>query len=68
MAAETHDTILKLDDVTKVYSGIVAVKHASLELRRGAVNVLVGENGAAQVDTDAHDRRRRKTLAWPYSS
>ncbi|KQY16834.1 sugar ABC transporter ATP-binding protein [Rhizobium sp. Root73] len=48
MVAETHDTILKLDDVTKVYSGIVAVKHASLELRRGAVNVLVGENGAGK--------------------
>jgi len=45
---ETHDTILKLDDVTKVYSGIVAVKHASLELKRGAVNVLVGENGAGK--------------------
>lgn len=48
MAAETHETILKLDDVTKVYSGIVAVKHASLELKRGAVNVLVGENGAGK--------------------
>lgn len=48
MAAAIHDTILKLDDVTKVYSGIVAVKHASLELRRGAVNVLVGENGAGK--------------------
>lgn len=41
-------TILKLDDVTKVYSGIVAVKRASLELYRGAVNVLVGENGAGK--------------------
>ncbi len=48
MTAATHDTILKLDDVTKVYSGIVAVKHASLELKRGAVNVLVGENGAGK--------------------
>lgn len=42
------DVILKLDDVTKVYSGIVAVKHANLELRRGSVNVLVGENGAGK--------------------
>ncbi|MGA1803109.1 sugar ABC transporter ATP-binding protein [Rhizobium sp. HT1-10] len=40
--------ILRLDDVTKVYSGIVAVKRANLELRRGAVNVLVGENGAGK--------------------
>jgi erythritol transport system ATP-binding protein len=42
------DVILQLDDVTKVYSGIVAVKHADLSLRRGAVNVLVGENGAGK--------------------
>ncbi|MDO9418426.1 sugar ABC transporter ATP-binding protein [Pararhizobium sp.] len=42
------DCILRLEDVTKVYSGIVAVKKADLELRRGAVNVLVGENGAGK--------------------
>ncbi|MCO4318112.1 sugar ABC transporter ATP-binding protein [Phyllobacterium sp. 21LDTY02-6] len=42
------DVVLRLEDVTKVYSGIVAVKHANLALRRGAVNVLVGENGAGK--------------------
>ncbi|MBX3567960.1 MAG: sugar ABC transporter ATP-binding protein [Rhizobiaceae bacterium] len=42
------DVILKLEDVTKVYSGTVAVKRASFEVRRGAVNVLVGENGAGK--------------------
>jgi len=42
------EVILRLDDVSKVYSGIVAVKRANLELRRGAVNVLVGENGAGK--------------------
>ncbi|RUL99654.1 sugar ABC transporter ATP-binding protein [Rhizobium chutanense] len=47
-AAPTDDIILRLDDVSKVYSGIVAVKRANLELRRGAVNVLVGENGAGK--------------------
>ncbi|RUM17183.1 sugar ABC transporter ATP-binding protein [Rhizobium phaseoli] len=49
-AADAHqdDIILRLDDVSKVYSGIVAVKRANLELRRGAVNVLVGENGAGK--------------------
>lgn len=46
--AEKDDIILRLDDVSKVYSGIVAVKRANLELRRGAVNVLVGENGAGK--------------------
>ncbi len=43
-----HDIILKLEDVSKVYSGIVAVKRANLELRRGSVHVLVGENGAGK--------------------
>ncbi len=47
-ALTPDDIILRLDDVTKVYSGIVAVKRANLELRRGAVNVLVGENGAGK--------------------
>ncbi|PKA44601.1 sugar ABC transporter ATP-binding protein [Rhizobium sullae] len=42
------DVILELRDITKAYSGIVAVKKANLMLRRGAVNVLVGENGAGK--------------------
>lgn len=43
-----HEIILKLEDVSKVYSGIVAVKRANFEVRKGAVNVLVGENGAGK--------------------
>jgi erythritol transport system ATP-binding protein len=42
------DVILELRDITKAYSGILAVKKANLKLRRGAVNVLVGENGAGK--------------------
>jgi erythritol transport system ATP-binding protein len=42
------DVILRLEDITKVYSGTVAVKEASLDIVRGAVNVLVGENGAGK--------------------
>ncbi|WP_081161884.1 sugar ABC transporter ATP-binding protein [Ensifer aridi] len=45
---DDDNCVLRLDDVTKVYSGIVAVRHANLALRRGAVNVLVGENGAGK--------------------
>ncbi len=45
---KNDDIILRLEEVSKVYSGIVAVKRANLELRRGAVNVLVGENGAGK--------------------
>ena len=44
----TDDVILELKDITKAYSGIVALKKADLKLRRGAVNVLVGENGAGK--------------------
>jgi erythritol transport system ATP-binding protein len=45
---EDGDVILELRDITKAYSGIVALKKADLKLRRGAVNVLVGENGAGK--------------------
>ena len=47
-AAAQQDVILRLEGVSKVYSGTVAVKHADFEVRRGAVNVLVGENGAGK--------------------
>ena len=42
------DVILELKAITKSYSGIVALKKADLKLRRGAVNVLVVENGAGK--------------------
>lgn len=48
MTGPAHDVILKLEDVSKVYFGTVAVKRANFEVRRGAVNVLVGENGAGK--------------------
>ena len=47
-AIPEEDVILELKDITKAYSGIVALKKANLKLRRGAVNVLVGENGAGK--------------------
>jgi erythritol transport system ATP-binding protein len=43
-----NDIVLRLEGVSKVYSGTVAVKHADFDVRRGAVNVLVGENGAGK--------------------
>ena len=36
------DVVLRLEGVSKVYSGTVAVKQADFDVRRGAVNVLVG--------------------------
>ncbi|MBS3647808.1 sugar ABC transporter ATP-binding protein [Pseudaminobacter sp. 19-2017] len=48
MSPVLSDVVLSLEDVSKVYSGTVAVKHATFDVRRGAVNVLVGENGAGK--------------------
>ena len=48
MSEAAGEVVLRLEDVSKVYSGTVAVKRASFDVRRGAVNVLVGENGAGK--------------------
>lgn len=49
MSAESHpESVLTLESVTKVYSGVVALKNATFEVRKGAVTVLVGENGAGK--------------------
>ncbi|SDR60875.1 sugar ABC transporter ATP-binding protein [Paraburkholderia tuberum] len=42
------DVILHVEAVTKVYPGTVALKEVNFGVRRGAVNVLVGENGAGK--------------------
>ncbi|MGS0740891.1 sugar ABC transporter ATP-binding protein [Glaciimonas sp. GG7] len=47
-ATETHAIVLRVEDVTKVYPGTIALKNASFAVRQGAVNVLVGENGAGK--------------------
>ncbi|MDQ0473171.1 sugar ABC transporter ATP-binding protein [Labrys wisconsinensis] len=48
MTEAPDDVVLRLEGVSKVYSGTVAVKQADFDVRRGAVNVLVGENGAGK--------------------
>jgi erythritol transport system ATP-binding protein len=47
-AGTEGDIVLKLEGVSKIYAGTVAVKHADFAVHRGAVNVLVGENGAGK--------------------
>ncbi|CAG4918033.1 sugar ABC transporter ATP-binding protein [Paraburkholderia gardini] len=44
----TDDIILQVEGVTKMYPGTVALKDVNFDVRRGAVNVLVGENGAGK--------------------
>src|SRR3974390_139560 len=47
-ATAAGNVILRLEGVSKVYSGTIAVKQADFEIHAGAVNVLVGENGAGK--------------------
>jgi erythritol transport system ATP-binding protein len=46
--AESGDFILKAEGVGKVFPGTIALENVDFEVRRGAVNVLVGENGAGK--------------------
>ncbi|MGY3506777.1 erythritol transport system ATP-binding protein [Bradyrhizobium sp. USDA 4471] len=46
--APDDDIILKAEGVGKVFPGTVALHDVDFEVRRGAVNVLVGENGAGK--------------------
>jgi erythritol transport system ATP-binding protein len=43
-----EEIILKADRITKIYPGTTALYNANLKVRRGKVNVLVGENGAGK--------------------
>ncbi len=42
------ETILKMTNISKSFSGVQALKNASLELRKGEVHALMGENGAGK--------------------
>jgi erythritol transport system ATP-binding protein len=46
--APDNDIILKAEGVGKVFPGTIALQDVDFEVRRGAVNVLVGENGAGK--------------------
>ncbi|HEY8593841.1 MAG TPA: sugar ABC transporter ATP-binding protein [Devosiaceae bacterium] len=47
-APAQHEVIMRAEKVGKVYPGTVALWDVDFEVRRGAVNVLVGENGAGK--------------------
>ena len=42
------DVLLRADDVTRRFGGLVAVDRVSLELQRGSVHAVIGTNGAGK--------------------
>src|ERR1700761_2676250 len=48
MSGQVEEVILRAEGVGKVFPGTIALSHVDFEVRRGAVNVLVGENGAGK--------------------
>ena len=47
-SAEADEIIMKAEGVGKVFPGTIALSHVDFEVRRAAVNVLLGENGAGK--------------------
>lgn len=43
-----EDIILEARDITKLYPGTAALMNVNFKVRRGKVNVLIGENGAGK--------------------
>ncbi len=51
------DLVLEMRGVRKEFPGTVANDDVDLDVRRGEVHALLGENGAGQVDADEHPLR-----------
>ena len=45
---DSPDVLLQMRDIRKVFPGNVALDDACLEVRRGEVHALVGQNGAGK--------------------
>lgn len=43
-----QDIILSLENITKIYPGVVALDHVSVGFMRGEIHALCGENGAGK--------------------
>ncbi|MCA1556850.1 MAG: ATP-binding cassette domain-containing protein, partial [Acidobacteria bacterium] len=42
------EPVLRMEDITKIFSGVTALSQVDLALERGEVHALVGENGAGK--------------------
>ena len=42
------ETLLQLENITKVFDGLVANDHISLDVKEGEIHALLGENGAGK--------------------
>ena len=46
--AVSENIILTAENITQIYPGTVALDDVSFNVRKGKVNVLIGENGAGK--------------------
>src|SRR5918911_1518898 len=44
----TNEPLLRMEGITKIFSGVVALDRVDFQLERGEVHSLVGENGAGK--------------------
>lgn len=45
------DTVLKLENITKRFSGLVAVNDLSMEMKKKSIHALIGPNGSGKTTT-----------------
>ena len=56
--ADSDDIILTAENITKIFPGTVALDDVSFHVRKGKVNVLIGENGAGSSNLRRNQTRR----------
>ena len=49
------ETILKTTNVSKIYGKHKVLDKVSIEIKRGMIYGLIGENGAGQINIHAYD-------------
>jgi rhamnose transport system ATP-binding protein len=64
-----RETVLKLEDISKIFPGTKALDHVHFELQKGEVHALLGENGAGKstlikVITGVHEPETGKIYVY----